>query len=434
MKSNRLDLSDRIAIEAGLCAGKSFTEIASKLKKSTSTVSREVKQNREYIRGQFFLHNDCVYARNCKKKNLCDEQCYGRQCVRCNSNDCRTICLNYRPYKCTHIEFSPYVCNGCHLKRDCTKNRYIYSAKFAEKASDERRSVSRTGIHTKESELNILNEIVSRGVKKGQPIIHIYDTHKKDITVSLRTIYNYIDNGVLSVKNIDLRRKVRYKKRKPANESKTEAKIQGYRIGRTYLDYQKFMLDNPEVSVVQMDTVKGKKDKGPVILTMLILKYQVLLLFLLPDCTSNSVINIFDFLSSILGLELFQRIFSVILTDNGPEFKKADELENDINGNGRCLVFYCDPMASWQKGELEKAHEYIRYVIPKGNDLKNYTDDNIHLLMNHINSVKRFTYAHRSPYELVGKNPDMKELMRVLKMDIIPPDDVHLKPTLFNQY
>ena len=89
-------------------------------------------------------------------------------------------------------------------------------------------------------------------------------------------------------------------------------------------------------------------------------------------------------------------------------------------------------MASWQKGCLEKNHEFIRYAIPKGKSLNPYTQDDITLLMNHINSIKRRGLGDKSPYELVDKeDKDFQELMKLLKMHLIPPDEVHLMPDLF---
>ena len=144
----------------------------------------------------------------------------------------------------------------------------MYSAKLAQTKSDERRSDSRKGVRIDEKEIQILNSVIERGIKKGQPLAHIYEQHKNEFTVSLRSIYNYIDSGILSVKNIDLRRKVAYKKRKKTKDT-SEKQPQQYRIGRGYDEFKKFMLDNPNCPVVQMDTVKGRKEKGPVILTML---------------------------------------------------------------------------------------------------------------------------------------------------------------------
>lgn len=432
MSRSQLDLTERIAIEAGLCAGKSFRQIAARIGRDPTTVAAEVKRNRERIPGQFFLNNDCRYARSCKQKRVCGDPYCDIPCIRCRSFDCRSGCKRYTPYYCGRLELAPYVCNSCSYRRTCFKNRYMYSAKLAQASADERRSTSRKGIHLDEKELALLNEILTAGIQKGQPLAHIYAEHKHELSVSLRTIYNYIDAGEVNVKSIDLRRKVRYRKRK-ASSGQTK-KPQKHREGRTYLDFEKFILDNPNCPVVQMDTVKGRRTKGPVLLTMLMLKYDVLLIFLLPDQSSDSVINVFDFLTSILGLDVFQRLFPVILTDNGAEFKCVEELENTSFGDQRCMLFYCDPNASWQKGELEKDHEYIRYVIPKGQDMHQYTENDIHLLMNTINSVKRPGLNDRCPYETVPEgDSDMLWLMELLKMDIIAADDVHLKPTLFRK-
>lgn len=83
MLSNRLDLTDRIAIEYGLSSGKTFKEIAEKLNKRPSTISREVRNNREFINGSFFLGNDCRYSRTCKKKHVCGDAFCGTYCIRC---------------------------------------------------------------------------------------------------------------------------------------------------------------------------------------------------------------------------------------------------------------------------------------------------------------------------------------------------------------
>ncbi len=133
-----------------------------------------------------------------------------------------------------------------------------------------------------------------------------------------------------------------------------------------------------------------------------------------------------------LGTERFQRLFPVFLTDNGSEFKKVEALELTEDYEIRTNVFFCDPMASWQKPHIEKNHEYIRYVLPRGKSFDPYTQEDITLLMNHINSTRRPSLGNKAPYELVNEeDEDMKALFAFMKMDLIPPDEVHLKPDLF---
>ena len=94
-------------------------------------------------------------------------------------------------------------------------------------------------------------------------------------------------------------------------------------------------------------------------------------------------------LYEVLGHELFKKYFPVILTDNGSEFKTLESLELDNRVNQRTKIFYCFPMASYQKPYVEKNHEYIRYIITKGTSLNNRTQEEITLMMNHINNVSR---------------------------------------------
>lgn len=82
-----------------------------------------------------------------------------------------------------------------------------------------------------------------------------------------------------------------------------------------------------EDEVVEMDTVKGVREQGKRLLTMIFRKNNVMLLFLMPYGKAESVKMVFDYLEAGLGIEIFRRLFPVILTDNGSEFKKVDELE-----------------------------------------------------------------------------------------------------------
>ena len=190
------------------------------------------------------------------------------------------------------------------------------------------------------------------------------------------------------------------------------------------------MKDKSEDIVTEMDTVKGVREKGKRLLTMIFRRNSVMLLFLMPDGTCESVKRVFDFLEVSLGYEIFARLFPVILTDNGSEFKRVDDLEQSDSLTMRTSIFYCDPMASWQKPHIEKNHEFIRYVLPRGKSLNPYTQEDITLLMNHINSVRRPGLENKTPYELAEDDADMQALMRLLKMHPIPPDEVHLKPDL----
>lgn len=157
-----------------------------------------------------------------------------------------------------------------------------------------------------------------------------------------------------------------------------------------------------------------------------------MLAFLLDSCTGEAVVDVFDDLYKTLEADVFEKTFPVILTDNGPEFKAYERLESDEFGKRRTRVFYCDPMASHQKGRIEKNHEYIRYIIPKGKSFNDLTQEKVTKMMNHINSTARASLNDNTPFKLAQMLHD-KRLLESCFLQLIPADDVHLKPTLLKR-
>lgn len=193
------------------------------------------------------------------------------------------------------------------------------------------------------NELEDINTILSTGIKKGQPIAHIFAKHEDEIPITSRTAYKYIDMGILDVKNIDLRRQAGYKHRRKKRED-SGILTQSFRQNRSYDDFKAYMEGKSESRVFEMDTVKGKRGYGKVLLTILFRKNSVMLLLLMPGCKAESVIYWFNFLEDCLGKEVFHRLFEIGLTDNGSEFKKVDELELSADNTIRTSIFFCDPM------------------------------------------------------------------------------------------
>ena len=151
-----------------------------------------------------------------------------------------------------------------------------------------------------------------------------------------------------------------------------------------------------------------------------------MLIYLLPYKQSNYVTQVFNYLKELLGIDEFKRLFEVILTDNGTEFSDPESIEVDFNtGEIISNVFYCDPNCFWQKGSIEKNHEYIRYILPKGTSFAGLTQDDCNLIASHINSVPRLSLNNISPYE-ASINFIGKENLDKLKIDKINYDDIDL--------
>ena len=429
---SRIGLSERTAIEAGIYAKYSFEEMGKKIDKAARFISEEIRRNRTLVQGEKPNGKDCVYAGECKRHELCGKPKCTRRCAGCSEADCRTLCSRYDSSPCSLLSRPPYVCNVCQRRRKCKADRAYYIAQQADAAAKRRYSIARSGPQIRGTELEALNQLVTPLIKRGQPLTHIFSEHQNEIPVSQRTLYHYIDSGLLSAGNLDLRRKVGYRPRKKKQEPTDAFLNQKYRKDRTYEDFLAYLTKHPELNYVEMDTVKGCREQGKRMLTMLFVEQNLMLILLMRDGKADTVVEQFDWLTSLLGLDVFQTLFPVILTDNGSEFKHTQQMELTVDGAQRTRLFYCDPQASWQKPHIEKNHEYIRYVLPKGKSFSPYAQDDITILVNHINSTKRAQFNGKAPYELIAR-PEFQTLMEALGLQMIKADEVNLTPRLLRR-
>ena len=181
-----------------------------------------------------------------------------------------------------------------------------------------------------------------------------------------------------------------------------------------------------------MDTVEGVKG-GKVFLTLIFRKSKFMLIYLMEHKTMQCVENVFKEIKKILGKETYKRTMEVILTDNGSEFLdpmsiEKDEETDEVISN----VFYCDPNASWQKGVIEKNHEYIRYVLPKGSSFDDLIQEKVNILMSNINSTSRDILNGKTPYEVIQNTLD-EEIINKLGVIKVEADKVNLSPNLLNK-
>jgi len=339
---------------------------------------------------------------------------------------CNRQCGDFKEDICTLLSKTPYVCNGCSKKGRCTLRKHFYSAKDAQNEYHLVLTETRSGIDVDEDEISRIDGIISSLVFKGQSIHHICANNKDVIMHSEKTIYNYIDYGLLSAINLDLPRKVRYRPRK---QLKVHFKVdKACRIGRTYEDFLAFIDANPDTPVVEMDTVEGKKG-GKVLLTIHFIEPQLMVTFIRTANTSRSVTEIFQMLLHTLGPEEFRRLFFVILTDNGNEFSNPAAIEFDKDGNRLTYVFYCDPSSPYQKGAIENNHELIRRIVPKGESFDPYEQDKISKMMNHINSYTRKKLNDKSPLSVFSFLHG-SDVVEKLGLEHIPSNDIILNPDL----
>lgn len=292
MKNKHLSFSDRLEIEKGLNERQSFKQIGKNIGKDCTTVSKEIKNHIIYkdsgaVGRPFF---DCTYRHNCP---------YKRKGTRCNQK----LCKHYQKEKCLKLSKPPYVCNGCPNKNACTLSKKIYDSAYAQKEYKDILTDARTGITYNKKEIEIINNILVSLIKEQkQSIHHAVINNKNKIMCSEKEIYNLIDLGVLQVRNIDLPRKVRYRN---IPKKKTYYKIDKLCLqNRTYQDYLNFIKQNPDINVVEMDTVEGIKG-GKVLLTLHFVNCSFMLAFIRNNNDAQSVIDIFNSLEALFGIDNF---------------------------------------------------------------------------------------------------------------------------------
>ena len=420
---------ERLTLQKYLKESRSFKQIAKSLGKDPSTISREVRKHMLEVTAVKAgkVPNSCTHRPVCKKKNVCGSECTRGTPVPCHlCRSCNEHCSDFVEEVCMNRFHPPYVCNGCENLDECLLRKYMYDAEKAHLASHARISSSRSGICSSEEELARLNRIITPLAKQGQSIHQIYVNHQDEIMCSEKTIYNYIDAGLLDVKNIDLPRRVRFR----AKRTKPEFKVdKGCRLERNYADFHRFMADHPDNHLVQMDTVIGTQG-GKCLLTIHFVEFSFMLAFLRDANTSKSVIDVFNWLYYRLGHKLFCRLFPVILTDNGSEFSnpKAIEFESKY-GYRRTHIFYCDAGKPYQKGAFEVNHELIRRILPKGKSFDKLTQQDVSRMMDHINSYKRQKLNNRTPYETFSFHFGSRTL-ELLGCSPVAADDIRIKSSL----
>lgn len=423
-----LTLEKRIYVEKGLDNGMAFKEIAKYLCKDPTTISKEVKKHRQLTeRNSFNSPNQCAYRRDCCLKNVCKrplpckKEC--RSCVACNSH-----CDKFVLEKCITTQRAPFVCNACYKKAQCRMDKYFYKAITANRQYKTILSSSREGINMSQERLQSLDEMITPLIHQGQSLYHITGTHD-DIPCSVRTLYNYIEKKVLSSSNIDLPRKVRYKPRKV---SKPAVKDPSWLEGRNYQDFCGYLETHPDTNVVEMDTVVGCEGSRKVLLTLYFRNTKCMLIYLLPDKSQDSVLKVLSLLEQTLTTYRFLETFPVILTDRGTEFSNPILLETGIHSIVRTSIYYCDPMASSQKAGIEKNHEYIRYICPKGSSFDGLEQKDVSLIMNHINNTARPSLNGNTPFQLASLLLE-NDVINAFGLQSVKPENVILKPSLLKK-
>lgn len=416
-KNLHLTVQERIIIEKGIENGSTKAAIALTIGKDKSTVGKEIKKHRELVHKSSYKIN-CANMKNCSHNHVCDN------------------CADFKPFTCNRRDRSPGACNGCSKYTYCRYYKYRYKADFSHKKYREDLVDSRTGINMSYEECKAMADIIVPLIKAGHSPYHIVTNHP-ELNISEKTLYNYIENGIFrefGLLDIDLRIKTKRKITKKASNKYKKREDKKYLNGRTYDDFINYTAENKNLSVVEMDTVYNNGSTGPFMQTFKFLDYSFMFIVYQEEKTAKSMVEGVDLLEKILGEDLFSEEVAIIKTDRGSEFCDAEGFEKEENESRRTRIFYCDPMASGQKGSLENNHKEIRYICPKENDLKDLglnSQEKANLIVSHINSQSKEHLKGKSPLEVMEfMNPALYQKFKDFGIERINKDNIVLKPYL----
>lgn len=428
--AKHLSYEERNAIETALNQGVKIQTIAAMLQRDRKTVSEEIKRNGEWVLkgsyGRGFTRCEHSWRKECKQAKLCHEsRCHERRYRnRCqNCSHCESVCPQFKEAECEKLRRSPYCCNACKDRARCTIAKFIYLSVKAHTMSTQRKERARQGCSYSHSELEHMSKLLHDGSMKGQSFHHIYISNCNDFFCSQRNLYLLKDRGLLNVKNLDMPATVQRKVRK--KRQRQETKVDKHcRTGRSYKDYQTFMNDYPGVMAVQMDVVEGLREDLKCFLALSWPHLQLSLYYLMERQTARCVEETLQYLHKRLGTELFQMLFPIILTDNGSEFSNPSALESLGT-----RIFYCDPMASYQKGHVENQNRLLRRIIPKGHSIQQLQFEDSFIINANLNSWVKLSVNNRTPIRML-KRLYPKEVIEALHLYEVPPNDVVLLPHL----
>ena len=389
-KNKHMTLDDRIEIQECLSKGMTFKAIGKRVGKSQTTISREVK-----------LHLETYLSGNVKTDAVCPK-----------------------------LLKAPFVCNGCEKKSrsSCQYKRQIYRAKNAQAAYEELLVEARTGIPLNKESFYETERIISHALQNGQHVYHAIKAN--NLPISTATVYRHINKRYYSVDRFILPRAVKFKPRKssPKEHIPSSAKI-----GRLYEDYLEFISENPDIPIVELDTVIGRVG-GKVIMTLHFVSCDFMVGILLDNKTAaeaGSKIRMLKETITDAGF-VFGDVSPVLLTDNGGEFSDVSSFENNLCGEKELNLFFCTPSSPQNKPHIEKNHTLFRDIVPSGTSFDDFTQETVNLIFSHINSVKRKQFNGKSAYDLFTFTYS-KALADLLGISFIEPKDVIQTPKLLKR-
>ena len=212
---------------------------------------------------------------------------------------------------------------------------------------------------------------------------------RRDEMVCTKTLYNYVDLGLLPIRNIDLPEKLsRNTKTKKVRKNKRN-------LGTSIEERPEIVESRTEFGHWETDTVLGKKEEGePCVLPLVERMTRMCLWVKATNHTAEAIQAALEQVMAYFGSKK-NEVFKTITGDNGSEFADLSLLED-----GKLKVYFTHPYSSWEKGTNERHNRMLRRFIPKGKSISDYTADEICFFADCINGLPRKILGYSSPEEL----------------------------------
>lgn len=214
-------------------------------------------------------------------------------------------------------------------------------------------------------------------------------------SISTTTIYRAIHYHLLKTTKDDTRRMNKFKKEKDCYQSRkrvSESKK------NNSIELRPDIINNRErFGDWELDTVVStSKGQHQCLMTLTDRKIRFEIITRLEGKTKDEVANKIKKIRSIIKNNL-NDIVKSISTDNGTEFSAWKKIQKLLN----TTVYFCHPYASFEKGTNEKHNGIIRYFIPKGDLIENYSNKDINDIANWMNNYPRKMFGYKTPIEML---------------------------------
>jgi IS30 family transposase len=144
----------------------------------------------------------------------------------------------------------------------------------------------------------------------------------------------------------------------------------------------------------EADLIKGAAN-GSAVGTMVERTSRFIMLTSLPNASAAAVLDGFS-----RRMRTVPPCLRKTLTyDQGTEMA----LHHDLAKRLRIDIYFCDPHSPWQRGTNENANGLIREFLPKGVDLKSYSDADLRRIEELLNNRPRAILGFRTPAEVFSE-------------------------------